>query len=164
MERRELLGILGAGAAGMAAIRGGEALAQDPGQAQGQQSGAKRGGHSIMDECARVCNETATHCLHQAQQAAAGGGQDQGRGTHLKAHEATMDCQAFCHLTSALMARKSPMAAYAHQACADACRDCAEACEKGQDEVMKHCAEVCRQCEQHCRQHAGQAQRASTSR
>jgi hypothetical protein len=146
MERREMLGVLGASAAGLVAMSGGNA------PAQGQQSGGQgRQGHSIMDECARVCNETAAHCLHQAHQ---GGNQNQG--VHLKAHEATMDCQAFCHLTSALMARKSPYSAYAHQACADACRDCAAACDKGQDETMKRCADVCRRCEEHCRRQAKQ--------
>ena len=58
-----------------------------------------------------------------------------------------MDCQAFCVLTVTLMARSSPLAAYAHQACAEACRCCAEECEKGQDEIMKECAKKCRDCE-----------------
>jgi hypothetical protein len=49
------------------------------------------------------------------------------------------------------MARHSPLAIYAHQACAEACRVCAEACDKGQDETMKKCAEVCRACEKACR-------------
>jgi len=141
MERREMLGLLGAGA-GLAALGRNEARAEDQ----------EKDGQSIMDECARVCNQTATHCLHKAHQSDSGGAQEH----HLKAHQATMDCQAFCHLTSALMARHSPMAAYAHEACANACRDCAEACDKGQDDVMKQCAEICRRCEQHCRQHAKQ--------
>jgi len=155
MDRREMLGALGVGAAGLVAV--GTAAAQ--GQGQGQGGGQGKQGGQIMDECARVCNETASHCLHQAHQGAGGSGGaggGQGQHVHLRAHEAAMDCQAFCHLTSALMARKSPMSAYAHQACADACRDCAEACDKGQDEVMKRCAEICRQCEQHCRQQAQQ--------
>jgi hypothetical protein len=144
MDRREMLGILGAGAAGLTAMAGGSALAQGEGP-QGLQ---------IIDECARICNETATHCLHQLHRSGSGG--DQAQNVHLRAHVATMDCQAFCHLTSELVARNSPMAAYAHQACADACRDCAEACDKGQDDAMKRCAEVCRRCEQHCRQQAQQ--------
>jgi hypothetical protein len=144
MDRREMLGTLGTGAAALTVMGGGAAFAQGQGQ---QRAGQGQQGHQILDECARVCNETATHCLHQAHQ---GGGQ--AGGVHVKAHQATMDCQAFCHLASALAARNSPYAAYAHQACADACRDCAAACDQGQDEVLKRCAEVCRRCEQHCRQ------------
>lgn len=150
MERREMLGILGTGAAGLAALSGVRALAQEPGQKPDHHDHhGDEPPHHVLEECARVCNETAAHCLRQARQS---GGESQG--VHLRAHEATMDCQAFCHLASALSARHSEMAAYAHQACADACRDCAKACEQGQDDVMKRCAEVCRRCEQHCRRHA----------
>jgi hypothetical protein len=150
MERREILAVLGLGTLGLVGSRSGEALAQD------QPVGLRHESHGILDECARTCNETSSHCLHLALQ---GGGVVPS--AHLKAHEAMMDCQAFCHLTSALNARKSPMASYAHRACAEACRDCAQACEKGQDEVMKRCAEVCRRCEQHCRQHSQQVERAA---
>ena len=72
-----------------------------------------------------------------------------------KAHEAAMDCQAFYALTATLTARSSPMAKYAHGACADACRDCAAACEGHQDEIMKECVKACRDCEKLCRQMAG---------
>ena len=74
---------------------------------------------------------------------------------HAAAHEAAMDCQAFCTLTAALMARSSPMAKYAHQACGNACHDCAAACEGHQDEIMKECVKACRDCEKVCRQMAG---------
>jgi hypothetical protein len=63
-----------------------------------------------------------------------------------------MDCQAFCGLTASLAARSSPLAKYAHQACAEACRCCAEECEMGQGDVMKSCAQKCRDCERVCRQ------------
>ena len=70
---------------------------------------------------------------------------------HAKAHELAMDCQAFCVLAATLMARSSPLARFAHQACAEACGCCAEECEKGQGEIMKNCATRCRECEQTCR-------------
>jgi hypothetical protein len=69
-----------------------------------------------------------------------------------------MDCQGFCVLTATLLARSSPMAKYAHQACADVCRDCAAACESHEDEVMKKCVAACRECEKVCRQLASGAQ------
>jgi len=99
-----------------------------------------------LDNCAKVCNESAHHCLEQAKK---GGPHAE---HHAKSHEAAMDCQAFCTLTAALMARSSPMAAYAHPACADACRDCAAACEGHTEDIMKECVKACRDCEKMCRQ------------
>lgn len=164
MDRRELLSVLGAGA-GLAAL-GSTAFAQDSEAKSkhedadhahehhegGHQAGQAQAGHDehlrVIVECAGICNETARHSLEALRKG----------GEHSKVnaaiHEATMDCQAFCALTAALVARKSPMAGYAHGACADACRDCAAACGKGQDDLAKRCAEVCRQCEQVCRQMA----------
>jgi hypothetical protein len=149
MDRRELLGMLGAGAAGLVAA-GGVAHAQ-----QGQQAHQHDEHHEhhiqTIDECARVCNETAHHCLEQLR----GGGQ--GQADHARIHDAAMDCQAFCHLTSALMARHSKMAPQAHAACAEACAACAKACEEASEksDVVKRCAEACRACEKVCRQMTG---------
>jgi hypothetical protein len=61
-------------------------------------------------------------------------------------------CQASCVLTATLTARSSPMADYAHKACADACRDCAAACEGHKDDIMTGCVKACRECEEVCRQ------------
>ena len=139
MERRELLGVLGAGAAGFVAL--GEATAH-----------AHPGGHGrdeqirTLGDCAKVCNEAAHHCLEQVKKGGPHAEQ------HVKSHEAAMDCQAFCALTATLMARSSPMAPYAHAACADACRDCAAACQGHQDDVMKACVKACLECEKMCRQ------------
>lgn len=144
MDRRELLTVLGAGAAGLAAMGGGTARADD-------HEGHEHDGHiETIAECAKVCNEAAHHCLSELRK---GGGEH--AELHAKAHEAAMDCQAFCALTAMLTARGSPMAKYAHQACADACRDCAAACEGHEDQIMKECVEICRKCEQVCRQMAG---------
>jgi len=142
MERRELLTLLGAGAAG--AMMGGAAKAAAP-----PDKDAKMQEHhahmKTMGECAIICNMTAAHCLEALKK-------DTGnREVHAKAAALTNDCQTFCVQAVTLMARHSPLAEYAHRACADACRDCAEACEKGEDEVMKKCAEICRECERACR-------------
>ncbi|MFO0891039.1 MAG: four-helix bundle copper-binding protein, partial [Isosphaeraceae bacterium] len=98
-----------------------------------------------IGECAKICNEAAHHCLTHLKHG-------ENAEKHAKAHEATMDCQAFCVLTATLTARSSPMARYAHEACANACRDCASACEGHEDQIMKECVEACRKCEQMCRQ------------
>ncbi len=139
MDRRELLGWMGAGAAGLVAstARGGPANAEEHEHHEHLKT---------IGECARVCNEAAHHCLEKLEK----GGQEH-REHHARAHELTMDCQAFCVLAATLMARSSPLAHYAHQACAEACRCCAEECEKGHGEIMKTCAEKCRACEKVCR-------------
>jgi len=142
MDRRELLGVLGAGAAGLATMGGGTARAAAEGH--------EHDGHfKTLADCARTCNAASHHCLEQLTK---GGAHAE---HHAKAHEAAMDCQAFCTLTATLMARSSPMAKYAHQACADACRDCAKACEGHQDEIMKECVKACLDCEKMCRSMGG---------
>jgi hypothetical protein len=141
VDRRELLSVLGAGAAGLVAIGGSSTRADDQGH--------EHDGHiKTIGHCAKLCNEAAHHCLGQLKK----GGPH--ADYHVAAHEAAMDCQAFCTLTAALMARSSPMAKHAHQACANACRDCAAACEGQQDEIMKECVNACRDCEKVCRQMA----------
>jgi hypothetical protein len=137
MDRRELLGVLGASAGGLCALRDGQARA------------GKEGPHDdpikTLGECAKACDEAAHHCLDELRK----GGLHAEH--HAKAHEAAMDCQAFCSLTATLMARKSPMAKYAHAGAAAACRSCATACEGIPDDIMKKCVKLCRKCEEMCR-------------
>jgi hypothetical protein len=144
MNRREMIGALGLGAA---------ALTLTDREARGYQDHEHEHaqGHNehirIMGECAMLCNEAAHHCL---QHLGAGKGDLQ----HLaRAHELTMDCQSFCVLTAELMSRSSPLTVYAHQACADACRDCAAVCDKADEEhkILHACAAKCRECETACR-------------
>ncbi len=141
MKRRELLSVLGAGAAGMAGLSGGVARADHETHAHDEHI-------KIIGHCIKVCNEASHHCLGELKK---GGPHAE---LHAKAHEATMDCQSFCALTATLMARSSPMAKYAHQACADACHDCAAACEGQTAEIMTECIKACHDCEQTCRQMA----------
>jgi hypothetical protein len=142
MDRRELLGVLGAGAAGLVALGGGGARADQEGHEHDEHI-------RTIGHCAKVCNQAAHHCLGELKK----GGPHADH--HAKSHEAAMDCQAFCALTATLMARSSPYAKYAHRACADACRDCAAACEGQEDEIMKECVKACRECEKVCRHMAG---------
>ena len=55
MVRRELLGVLSAGAAGLVALSGATARGDE---------GHEHDGHiKILNECAKVCNEASHHCL-----------------------------------------------------------------------------------------------------
>jgi len=146
MDRRELLGALGAGAVGLAALSRAEAGADED----------HKGHHhdkmhedcmKACAECARSCNETASHCLELLRE---GSGD---RKVHAKVHELTMDCQAFCVLSATLIARGSELMVYSCDACAEACRICAEACDKHPaSEMVKACAVACRNCERSCRE------------
>ena len=87
-------------------------------------AGHEHDGHAgALGDCARACDEAAHHCLDRSE----GGGSHAGH--YARAHEALMDCQAFCMLTAALMARSSPAVTYANRVCAEVCRNCAAACE-----------------------------------
>ena len=116
MDRRELLGVLSAGAAGLVALSGG--------QARADLDGPHDDPIKTLGECAKICDEAAHHCLDELRK---GGKHAE---DHAKAHEAAMDCRAFCVLAATLMARKSPMARYAHMGAVAACRECAEACDE----------------------------------
>jgi hypothetical protein len=150
MERRELLSLLGVGAAGV--MMSGTVRAADDKDHKDHKDhahGDMKQMHEhmkTMGECAMICNMTATHCLKEAVK-----DESKDREMHARAAAMANDCQTFCVQTVTLMARHSPLAEYAHKACADACRDCAEACSKGEDEMMKKCAEICRECEKACR-------------
>jgi hypothetical protein len=141
MNRRELMSVLGFGAAALAVTEGGAGAAETELDERGRQH------IEMLGRCARACNEAAHHCLTQLSQ---GHGE---REHHAKAHELANDCQEFCVLTAQLMARSSPLAKYIHEGCAEACRCCAEECEKasGPSPVMQDCARQCRECERICR-------------
>jgi hypothetical protein len=140
MDRRQLLDLVGGGTASL--------LLSSARVARADNQDEKMNEHiKTIGECARACNEAAHHCLERLKEESL-----RNREHHAKAHELTIDCQAFCVLTASLAARSSPLAKYAHEACAEACRCCAEECEKGQGEVMKACAEKCRDCERVCKQ------------
>jgi hypothetical protein len=151
MRRREMMGVIGAGAAGVLAA-GGTALGQQPDQFT-YKSQLNRDHVRCLDACtacAAVCNEASHHCLSQLQRGS------EGRQHHSEAHSLTMDCAAMCALSAELVARQSPFMAEQCNACTEACRRCADSCEKeqGQAEIMKECTRICRECEKACREMA----------
>jgi len=145
MERREMLGVLGAGTMGLVAL---SRVAVGAEQAEHHHHDkAHEDCMKACGECAKACNETASHCLEQLRE---GSGD---RKIHAEVHSLTMDCQEFCVLSATLIARGSNLMQYACEACADACRACAAACDKHPaSEMVKQCAEKCRACERSCRE------------
>jgi hypothetical protein len=139
MDRRELLGVLGTGAAGLAALGAGRtAVAQEGHEHDKKHDDAIK----AAGRCAEVCNETFRHCF---------GLTEQGQRDHAHAARLALDCAEFCGLAACLMSRESELMSDACGACANACKKCAEECAKFSSETMKRCADACRECEKHCR-------------
>lgn len=144
MKRRELLAMTGVGAAGLLVSSSTRAAVADDAH-----------DHEIdhehiktVGECVILCNMAAHHCLDQLKK-----DDVKNRDLYAQAHAMTMGCQTFCVQVVTLVTQHSPLAKYAHRACADACRDCAAVCDKLDAEIMKKCAEACRACEKVCRSH-----------
>jgi hypothetical protein len=146
-RRRELLGVLGTGAAGLSILASrsqGEAVddekthAHDPKHAHMLKECAEACGH-----CEAACNEMFHHCLGLAAS---------GKTQHAKMAQMVIDCAAFCTLSAAMIARHSPLMIESCRACAEACRRCAEECGSSDiDEMTKACITACRHCEESCR-------------
>jgi hypothetical protein len=138
MDRRDLLGVLGAGAAGLLAVQGSSSRAQ-----QSPHHGAMHGDClKACQTCTEECNATFDHCSRLV---------EQGHKDHARAARLALDCSEFCGLSARLVARDSTLMDSACQACADACKVCGDECARFDSERMKTCAEACRKCEQACR-------------
>ena len=136
MHRRELLGVLGATAAGLVAIDGGEAHAAPLDKAHADCLKA-------CSDCATECNETFHHCVVQVAE---------GKKEHAKALSLVSDCAEFCGLSATMIAKHSAMMVHSCLACAEVCKACAAECDKFDSAQMKACVKACRECETSCRE------------
>jgi hypothetical protein len=150
-KRRELLGALGTGAAGMAFLTNrSEAVAGQAPAPKDEHAGHDPRHAAIMRECDEACGHCEATCNmafhHCITQTAAG------KVEHAKMAQLVIDCAAFCTLSAAMIARHSPLMAESCRACEAACRRCAEECgSDSSDAMMKACATACRKCEESCR-------------
>lgn len=152
-NRRELLGVLGTGAAGLAVL-GGRSRADAQQIAPAADTAAHHDPrHSAMlKECAEACghceaacNEAFHHCVERA---------GAGKVEHARMAQIVIDCAAFCSLAATLIARHSRLMVESCRACAGACRLCAAECTSSGDdhgEIMKNCVAACKRCEESCR-------------
>jgi hypothetical protein len=141
MDRRELLGALGVTAAGLVAVSGAEARAQEAGG---------RAGRDIHEQCAEACVNCEKECnqgFHHCYQQVTAGKQE-----HAKAMHLCVDCGDICGTSAKLVARMSPLMSYTCQACAECCDACIAECEKFQDAQMKETVEALRRCAKSCRE------------
>src|SRR4051794_40247571 len=135
MDRRELLGVLGATAAGLAAATGGQALAQE-GKAHARDDNHEKCAEACSD-CAKECNQGFHHCYKQLQAGKAG---------HAKAMHLLVDCGEVCSTSAKLVARMSPLMTITCHACAESCEACLAECEKLHDPGMKETVESLKKC------------------
>lgn len=149
-KRRELIGVLGTGAAGLAfSVNRIEAAGQAPGIKE-DHAGHDPRHAAIMKECDEACGHCEAACnmaFHHCISLAASG-----KSEHAKMAQMVIDCAAFCTLSAAMIARHSSLMSESCRACAEACRRCADECASvASDEMMKACATACRKCEESCR-------------
>ena len=145
MDRREMLGVLGVGAAGFAALGTNRAFAA-------QEKGHKEGHDHLAHQCAEACTDCLTECnaaFHHCFVQFSGGKKEYANALHL-----CVDCAEMGNSTAALCARSSPLMGYACDACARCCDDCAAECERLKDTEMAGCVEACRKCAKVCREMA----------
>jgi hypothetical protein len=150
-NRRDLLGVLGTGAAGLALLTNRSVAGDDQVAPAADDKHTREHGHAaMMKECAEACghceatcNETFHHCVAQAAA---------GKTEHARMAQMVIDCAAFCNLSATMMARHSALMVESCRACGEACRHCAEHCSSSaSDEMMKKCVAACRKCEESCR-------------
>lgn len=141
MDRRELLGILGATAAGLATVTGGSALAQE---GHSHKEGDIHGKCAeACSDCAKECNEGFHHCYKQVKS---------GKLEHAKAMHLCVDCGEVCSTSANLVARMSPLMTFTCHACAESCEACIAECEKLADPGMKETIESLKKCAASCRE------------
>ncbi len=140
MDRRELLGVLGASAVGLASIAGREARADE-------------GGHShdkthedclkACADCAKMCDETFHHCYLEV---------SKGKKEHAKSLHLVSDCAGFCGLSACMIAKHSPLMVHSCAACAEACKATAAEVGKFDSPEMKAATKSLLACEKSCRE------------
>jgi hypothetical protein len=138
MDRRELLGVLGA-AAGLAVVAG----ATEAHAAQSDKD-------DMHDRCAKDCAEAMIACnkgFHHCYRQVAEGKREHARTMHL-----CVDCADICGTAATLVARMSPLMAHTCKAAAECCEGLIAQCDQLNDPEMRSITEACRACTKSCRE------------
>ena len=140
MKRREMLGALGVGAAGLAALSAGEARAQH--EHAHQHDKVHEDCLKACSDCAKTCDETFHHCYMMVAE---------GKKEHAKSLHLVSDCAGFCALSACMIAKHSPLMVHSCAACAEACKATAAEVERFDSREMQEAARALRACERSCR-------------
>jgi hypothetical protein len=142
-KRREVLGALALGTAGVTLAAKKTDAAQDRSEGDAKNKAIMKTCHDVCNECAEACNKAFHHCLEQAAA---------GKARHARTAQMTADCAAFCALSAELIGRQSALLVVSCRGCADACRLCASECGTfDTDLALKMCVDACNRCEESCR-------------
>lgn len=143
MNRREILGALGATAVGLTALK--QVGAQEPvAKAHNEHGEHFMKCAKVCADCQLQCDSCFKHCLALLAD---------GKRAHSMAAQLCADCAECCGTCSTLCARESILARPMLECCAKCCDECAAACEKiSDDKHMAECAKSCRECAKHCRE------------
>ncbi len=143
-KRREILGALATGAAGLAlVVKKSEGSDGPSGDDDPKHAAMKKSCCDACGDCAVACNKAFHHCLEQA---------SAGKPRHAKMAQTVADCAAFCALSAEMISRQSMMMILSCRACADACLRCAQECQIFDTDIdMKICSDACQRCEESCR-------------
>jgi hypothetical protein len=145
MDRRELPGVLGSTAAGLAAVTGGSSLAQDAKAHVHAEGDIHEKCADACSDCAKECNQGFHRCDKQVQA---------GKAEHAKAMHLCVDCGEVCSTSAKLVGRMSPLMTITCQVCAESCEACIAECEKLKDPGMKETIESLKKCAASCREMA----------
>ena len=140
MDRRELLGVLGASAVGLASVASREARAAQEGH---EHDKTHEECLKACSDCAKVCDETFHHCYLEVAQ---------GKKEHAKSLHLLSDCAGFCGLSACMIAKHSPLMVHSCAACAEACKATAAEVGKFDSPEMKAAAKTLLACEKSCRE------------
>ncbi len=147
MNRREILGVLGATAIGLGAVSTADAQEKS---AHGEHEHAEHFMKcaKVCADCQLQCDSCFKHCLTLTAD---------GKKEHAKAAQLCIDCAECCKTCATLCGRQSlltgPMLECCAKCCAKCCDECAAACEKTPDDKhMAACAKSCRDCAKQCRE------------
>ena len=142
MVRRKMLGLIGAGTAGLVATTSARAHARQQGH-----EGHAHGG-DMHEECAEACvncekecNQGFHHCFTQVKA---------GKLEHAQAMHLLADCGEICGTSGKLVARMSPLMVHTCAACAECCEDTIAAVEALKDDEMKETLEALQACRESC--------------
>ncbi len=139
MDRRELLGVLGATTAGLATVAG----ASSARAAQGGKDKIHEECAEACFDCEKACNHAFHHCFKEV---------EAGKRDHAKAMHLCVDCGDVCSTAGKLVARMSPLMVHTCRACAECCDDCIAACEKLDAPDIKAFVATLRKCAKSCRE------------
>jgi hypothetical protein len=138
MDRREMLGMLGVGAAGLAVLSGREAVAQE---SSSKLDSVHKECLEACSDCAKACDMAFHHCVMQVAE---------GKRDHAKPIQYFADCAGFCGLSACNIAKHSPLMAYSCDACGDACKATLAVVSKFDSEEMKAATKALIRCEKSC--------------